>query len=317
MRKKVTSEEEQAWVERYLKGETCRSISKDYPQYNENTISRHIRNLGLSRGKGHIKEKDDLKEIVLQEYCKDKYATCTSLGKKYNLSDRTISNWLKQNNIEIKQKQGSITHCNTEYFEQIDTPDKAYLLGFITADGAVVNNCCSIEVEDKDVAVIEFARSCINPDATITPCYYNKKHNMRVAFNSKKICEDLRQYNVVQNKSKVITEVPVNKIPKNLLCFYFRGLIDGDGCIHKQGGISIYSGSKSFIESVQSILVNETGVKKLGIYTGTTYFITWTSKQDKQKLFNYLYSDLDATFYYKRKYDRIYKSLYDNTEVTN
>lgn len=317
MRKIVTKEEEQQWVERYLKGETCRLISRDYPQYNESTISRHIKKLGLSRGKGHIKEKDDLKEKVLDEYCRDKYATCSSLGRKYDLSDRTISKWLKQNNIKIKQKQGIITHCNMEYFEQIDTPDKAYLLGFITADGAIVGNCCSIEVEDKDGAIIEFARSRINPDAAITPCYYGKKHNLRVSFNSKKICEDLSQYNIIQNKSKMITEVPINKIPKDLQCFYFRGLIDGDGCIHKNGGISIYSGSKPFIESVQSILVKEIGVKKLGIYTGTTYFITWTSKSDRQKLFDYLYSNLNATFYYKRKYDRIYKSLYDNTEVTN
>lgn len=317
MRKIVSQEEEQIWAKRYLEGETCRSISKDYPQYNENTISRHIKKLGLSRGKGRIKEKDDLKEKVLQEYCEDKYATCTSLGKKYGLSDRTISSWLKQNSIEIKQKQGYITHCDTKYFEQIDTPDKAYLLGFITADGAIVNTCCSIEVEDKDVAVINFARSCINPQATITPCYYKNKHNMRISFNSKKICEDLQQYGVVQNKSKNIKEVPVDKIPKELLCYYFRGLIDGDGCIHKNGGISIYSGSRSFIESVQETIVSETGVKKLGIYSGTTYFITWTSKSDRQKLFNYLYKELNATFYYERKYNRIYKSLYDNTEVIN
>lgn len=317
MRKVVTNEEKEEWARRYLAGETCRAISKDYPQYNENTISKHIRKMGISRGKGHIKEKDDLKEIVLKEYCEDKYATCTSLGKKYGLSDRTISDWLKANNIKIKQVAGKITHCDTSYFEKIDTPDKAYLLGFITADGAVVGGCCSIEVKDEDAEILEFAKRQINPQASITPCYYEKKHNMRVAFNSKKLCEDLSKYGIVQNKSKTIKKVPKDFIPKELLCYYFRGLIDGDGCVHKNGGISIYSGSEDFIKSVQNVIIEETGVQRLGIYQGTTFFITWTSKEDREKLFNYLYSNLNATYYYSRKYQRIYSSLHGNTEVTN
>ena len=323
MRKYVSKEEEEIWARRYLQGETCRNISKDYPQYHESTISRHIKKLDLSRGKGHLKEKDDKKQIILEEYIKDKYATCTSLGKKYNISDRTISTWLKQNNIPLKQSSGVISHCKEDYFSKIDNPNKAYLLGFITADGAVTGKkeyeptTCSIEVKDDDCDVVKFAQQEINPEATITPCYYDKKHNVRISFNSKKLCTDLAKYGIVRNKSKIIESVPVHLIPKELLCYYFRGLIDGDGCIHKNGGISIYSGSKRFIESVQEILIQETGVKKLGIYEGTTYFITWTSKQDKIKLFNYLYNNLNATFYYKRKYNRICNSLYGNTEVTN
>ncbi len=315
--RKVTLEEEQIWVERYIKGETCRSISKDYPQYSESTIQRHIKNLGLSRGKGHIKEKDDLKPKILKEYVNDKYATCTSLSKKYNISDRTISKWIKENNINIKQSQGIITHCNTNYFKQIDTPNKAYLLGFITADGAIVDGNCYIEVKDNDIEVIKFARQEINPQATITPCYYGKKHNVRIGFCSQQLCKDLSKYGVIQNKSKIIEKVPIDLIPQELLCYYFRGLIDGDGCVHKNGGISIYSGSLKFVQSVQEVLVKEVKLKKLGIYSGTTYFITWTSKEDRQKLFNYLYGNLNATFYYKRKYQRLYNSLYDNTEVIN
>lgn len=315
--KKVSEEEKQIWIKRYLTGETCRSISKDYPMYNENTISRHIRQAGISRGKGRIKAKDDIKPIVIKEYTDDKYATCASLGRKYNLSDRTIATWLKQNNIPIKQPSGGvITHCDSRYFEKIDTPHKAYLLGFITADGAVVGNSCSIEVHEDDVDIILFAQQQINPQATITTCHYGKKRNKRIAFNSKQLCEDLSKYGVIQNKSKTIDHVPTNQIPKSLLCFYFRGLIDGDGCVHKNGGISIYSGSKLFIQAVQQTLIQEVGLRQLGLYHGTSWFITWTSREDREKLFHYLYDQLDDTFYYKRKYARLYNSLYDNTEVS-
>ena len=326
MRKAVTEEEKAIWKERYLAGETARNIAKDFPQYNENTISKHIRKMGVSRGKGNLYEFVQLRPKVIQEYQEDPYATCTSLAKKYNISDRTVSAWLKENNIPIKQATGVISHANQKYFEKIDTPSKAYLLGFITADGAVTGSdkegearACSIEVNEKDKDLILFAQKEINPDATITFCNYEKKHNVRISFNGVELCRHLKKYGIVKNKSKVIDRVPVELIPKDLLCYYFRGLIDGDGSVSKsRGGVSIYSGSKPFIESVQEVLCDELGLKKLSIYYGTSYFITWSSREDREKLYNYLYKDkLEQTFYYKRKYDRLYNSLYANTEVSN
>lgn len=322
MRKIVTEQEKLEWKERYLAGETCREISKDY-DYNENTISKHIRKMGISRGKGNLPKYLELKPKILEEYQANEKMTLTDLANKYNISDRTVSDWIKDAGLQVKQKSGKISSCNEHYFQIIDTPNKAYLLGFITADGAVVkkreNNSksCSIEVHKKDKDLILFAQQEINPNATITDCSYEKKQNCRISFSSTKLCNDLEKYGIVQNKSKIIKRVPKELIPKDLLPFYFRGLIDGDGCAHKDGGVSIYSGSKEFIESVQNILVEETGVKKLSIYIGTTYFISWHSYGDRKKLFDYLYGNLNSTFYYKRKYERIRESLQGNTEVSN
>ncbi len=58
----------------------------------------------------------------------------------------------------------------------------------------------------------------------------------------------------------------------------------------QNGKVSIFSGSLPYITSVQNILCQEAGVKKLGIYHGTSYFIAWSSKRDR-KTFNYLYQD--------------------------
>ena len=42
------------------------------------------------------------------------------------------------------------------------------------------------------------------------------------------------------------------------------------------------------------------------------------SQEDKEKIFQYLYRDLNATFYYKRKYNRLNEILNNaNTEVTS
>ena len=79
--------------------------------------------------------------------------------------------------INAQRVRRLIVDIMKDYFETINTPNKAYLLGFITADGAVTGKhkeptCCSIEVKDTDKDVILFAKQEINPESTITICDY-------------------------------------------------------------------------------------------------------------------------------------------------
>lgn len=304
-------------IERYLAGETAVEIAKTLPFHNSH-ISRRLHKWGVSRGNKSKKRVDHSSQIQ-QDFLTGQYY-CEDLARKYGLDVHTIYNILDE--AGIQRQTGARSNCDVEYFEQIDNPHKAYLLGFITADGAIVNNCLFIEVQSKDKGLIEFAQAQINPKATITPIHYSTlcaasneekhirtKNDLRIAFSAKKIGQDLQKYGVVQNKSKTLTRVPTELVPNNLLPFYFRGLIDGDGCIHKDGKVSIYSGSQLFIEDVQKVLIEQAGVSKLGIYQGTSYFITWGSKADKAKLFQYLYQDLNATYYYPRKYERLKNNL--------
>lgn len=296
----MTLEQQEYIIKRYKEGATAVQISKEVP-YCNSTISRFLHEANVSRGR-FSKRTMDIAKSVKYDFVENKMY-CEDLAKKYNVDKGTIYRILDMYNLP--RQHGYHTNCNIEYFEKIDTPNKAYLLGFITADGAVVNNRLSIEIHKKDEKLLNFAKSEINPKATITKINYNNKNNVRVAFSAQKLCKDLAKYGVIQNKSKIIKAVPKELIPKELLPYYFRGLIDGDGCVHKNGGISIYSGSRDFIESVQEILCEEAKIKKLKIYKGSAYFVSWRGKDDIKKLFNYLYSNLDATFYYERKYLRI------------
>lgn len=315
---KVSQEQHNIWVKRYLAGETARNIAKDYPIFHESTIMRHIKKEGISRnGASYYIQQN--KEKIRDDFIKNGLY-CEDIAKKYRIDVNSVYRILDSYNI--KRQTGYKTKCNTDYFEKIDNPDKAYLLGFITADGSIIgkyHNSCTIEVQEKDRELIEYAKNQINPKAKITICNYKEKRDVKVSFGSKKLCSDLSKFQVVPNKSKIIKRVPTEYIPQKFLKYYFRGLIDGDGCIHKDGGLSIYSASKSFIESVQEIFCEETKVKKLKIYYNKCcYFISWHSREDKQKIYDYLYKDcLSDCFYYKRKYFRLYNSLYGNPEVIN
>ena len=303
-------------ITRYLNGETAKAIAQDIPYHNSH-ISRKLHEWGVSRGRKSKKRLDNEKTVV-EDFNNGLY--CEDIAKKYNMDVHTVYRILDERNI--KRQTGYHSNCDVTYFEKINNPHKAYLLGFITADGAVVNNCIAIEVHEKDRGVLEFAKSQINPQAKILEINYHQvqnadngktyeydKHNVRIAFSAKKLGIDLAQYGVIQNKSKIIQSIPYDLIPKDLLPFYFRGLFDGDGTVLENGRIGIYSGSESFVENVQNILVKEAGVSKLKVYHGSAYFAMWDSKEDRQKLFDYLYSDLNATYYYSRKYERLKNSL--------
>lgn len=295
-------------IELYKSGKTAKELSKIFPYHNA-TISRMLKAEGVSRGRCSQK-RSEITPLVIKDFVENNLY-CENLAKKYQVDVHTIYRILDEANIT--RKTGYHSNCIENYFEKIDTPNKAYLLGFITADGAIVNDILSIEVKEEDKEILDFARTEINPSASLTP----SRGCLRVCFGAKQLAYDLKKYGIIQNKSKILEKVPIEYISKELLPFYFRGLIDGDGCIHKDGKISIYSGSKKFIQNVQDILIQEVNLTKLSIYTGTTYFITWGAKKDKEKLFNYLYQDLDKTYYYKRKYERLKSIIQTNTEVTN
>lgn len=305
-------------IKRYLSGETALDISRTIPLHNS-TISRFLQKEGVSRGRTPSKKVFEAKQKVVEDFKTGKYY-CEDLAKKYDIDVHTVYRTL--NKAGLTRKPGYHSNCDEHYFEQIDTPGKAYTLGFITADGAVVDNRLAIEVHRNDADVLDFFRKEINPVATKTVIksksdqiasngkrYIYEKDNIRVAFSAKQLGIDLAKYGVVQNKSKTITGIPDCMVDSPYLPFYFRGLFDGDGCIKKDGGVCLYSGSRRFLENVQDILVSSINVSRLGIYHGTSYFLSWTKKSDRQKLFDFLYSDLDKAYFYPRKYERLKNSL--------
>ena len=69
MRKLVNEKQKQEWKNRYLKGETARDIAKDYPQFYESTISRHIKKMGISRNRFSYKTVSE-RENIRKDYYK-------------------------------------------------------------------------------------------------------------------------------------------------------------------------------------------------------------------------------------------------------
>lgn len=132
------------------------------------------------------------------------------------------------------------------YFESIDSPDKAYFLGFIAADGCVRRpsrgpSVLSIRISSEDEEIlIQFLKHLKSDIPVLRSCYTTpwkgvQKEASFINVISDKFCKDLESYNVVERKTRCYEPAP---LPDDLKPHFMRGYFDGDGTVYKVGGKS-------------------------------------------------------------------------------
>lgn len=157
------------------------------------------------------------------------------IAKIANCSDSTIREHLKKQNVVLKSnKQYRTTQRFTEdYFDIIDTEQKAYWLGFMYADGNIIKtkNQYKIQLRVNDKEVIEKFITSINGNMDVKEYIYknNNKKYYGVYLTSEKMFMDLNKHGCVPNKS-LILKFPTT-IPIYLKRHFIRGYFDGDGCV--------------------------------------------------------------------------------------
>lgn len=116
----------------------------------------------------------------------------------------------------------------TDYFHTIDTPSKAYVLGFIYADGCVYSNghVMGIGLQPGDVEILEFIRAELQSMCVIRP---DAKGTLRLEIGSHEIIRDLASHGVTPRKSLTL-EWPTT-VPPELLSAFVHGYFDGDGTV--------------------------------------------------------------------------------------
>lgn len=120
---------------------------------------------------------------------------------------------------------------NEGYFSTIDTPDKAYWLGLLTTDGNVSGTRICINLIDREHLVL-LAKTLGISESSIRKHQKKTKDKVysiyRLQFRSKQMVQDLDRLGVCPQKTFAI--VPWIG-PAHLMPHYWRGCLDGDGCI--------------------------------------------------------------------------------------
>jgi len=123
---------------------------------------------------------------------------------------------------------------NQDYFEKIDTEEKAYYLGFLYADGYNYQkkNRVVLSLAEQDVEIVNGLAKAVcyqNQIYTIKKKDENCQRMKSIIVVSEKMSNDLANLGCIQKKS-LILRIP--KIKEYLMRHFIRGYFDGDGCIY-------------------------------------------------------------------------------------
>lgn len=253
----------------------------------------------------------------------------SEISKKLNRPMNSVSSVIKALNLKVKKNLNE-NKINYSYFDNIDSDDKAYFLGFIIADGSISsskrsNGRFSINIQEEDSYILESLKSYIeSPNKIyIKPSKSNsngvkfRKPQALFRWTSKPMKEVLEtKYNIKSNKTYNFDfRFPFELIPEQFYGSLIRGFIDGDGNFESHKGTfnpSIIGTSKIWLTQIGDIINLNTGlVYKIYSKKGKTctyYTLRWSAEnKDKpnkiKKLYDFLYND--AIIFMKRKHEKI------------
>lgn len=306
--KKTDQKIQNAIIQDYIHGISMKNCGIKYGT-NTTTVFNILKRNGIdTRTKGGITQ---LPEDVIIDLYKSGESTI-ELGEKYHVTCNTIINILKKYGVDrnnIYYNKSLIEN----YWETIDSYDKAYFLGFLITDGSVIGNCVSLELHNDDSYILKTFASYTHNSNKI----YNNPTRPHSRFGAKRKTwvDDLAKYGVIPNKTYA-TSYP-NNIPEELESHFIRGLIDGDGWISCKSPAVGFCGTESLVTSLRNRLVEILGVypSKVSQVGDHLWQTSWSSKKDFKKFYNYLYKDKHDC-YLERKYRNLC-ILIGNTEVSS
>lgn len=163
------------------------------------------------------------------------------IEKEFKVLRATVSKFLEEQNIKkIKGNHYRKYFHDFDFFENIDTEEKAYWLGFMFADGYIVNHenrygedSFGLTLAEDSLDSIEKFKKSLH---ATNPILYDNSKSIgqplaKIVLTSQKTVNDLIDKGCVKQKSLILQ--PPKKVPEKLLSHFIRGFFDGDGSLMK------------------------------------------------------------------------------------
>lgn len=234
-----------------------------------------------------------------------KHNNPTQVSKELEIPRSTVSYLIKKHKLTVVKTNNRLT-INHNFFDVIDSPEKAYIVGYFFADGCLENKKVKrirFNSAMGDFEIIEFIKNQLSPHTKMT-ISEDKRKNLtiknRVVKTKQKmvsfgvVSENMvktlmEEYNVSDNKTYSQNEFNFHKIPSEFYRDLIRGYFDGDGSIH--GRIDFVSMNHMFLKQIRTIMKDEFGIE-----------FNFKIIEDRNNI-GYLVSNQIELFYNKMYYD--------------
>ena len=194
------------------------------------------------------------------------------LSKYFPISQVAINNLLRRNGYDAK----SASELNRKYpivedfFDKINTEEKAYFLGFLYADGYnnTDRNSVNLSLKEDDKEILEKLNNLLQPNKPLQfvntsnqrkkQGFGNSQNQYRLIIANKHISQRLVELGCGKAKTHNLKFPTEEQVPSHLVRHFVRGYFDGDGSVSgdKQKQFS-FVGTTDFLLPLQHVLMKE------------------------------------------------------------
>lgn len=261
---------------------------------------------------------DDYMKNLCIEYSEKRNAK--EISEREGIPKVTLYHYIRKFKLN---KPRRLYNLNEDYFKNINSQNKAYILGFIMADGCVCKSTINkkepdrliIQISYKDRHILEFIQKELNSNYKIkdfvpTATFSNNMMSS-LTINSTKLCKDLVALGVIPNKTG---KESFPNIKENLKRHFIRGFLDGDGWITKSNNVTTigFVSNKEMLMQIRKVIDFNLDIH--GVATihedsrddkknKNIYYLNYSHRKDINQLKKYLYNK--ANFYLERKASKL------------
>lgn len=316
MAKKITEEVIDQMAKLYNEGLSSEIIGKQFGSKAQ-TVTKLLKKRGLEiRGPKRKLQNGD-KEEMIRLYTEEGLSA-PKIAEKFGVVHTLVIRYLKQAGVERRSAEEChrIYEINEDFFDVIDTEEKAYFLGFLYADGFNSQdlNAITLSLNADDIEILrKLSRLIYVKDPEDRIKIYDRTHEGKnpeasLKLYSKHMCGVLEKLGCPQAKTFKL-KYP-EWMPEHLHRHFIRGYFDGDGSIysrtskeHRTYNIRIIS-TLDFIKGVEKIIKNTLNVNFTTSKHAKSevYYITMCGNRTVKKTLDWIYEG--ANIFLERKYNR-------------
>ena len=231
------------------------------------------------------------------------------ISDQLNIYRHTIRKWMKSVDYKIVNTHNRL-RVRENLFEEINTEEDAYWLGFLYADGYISKGgMVQVGLKHTDYEhLLKFADFCgydrskvIKKQKTNFP----NSFRCRIAFSTQHLKSNFNKHGIINNKS-LILKFP-SWLDTSLEPHFIRGYFDGDGSlsirenkIKKDSKVVSLLGTKEFLTELLIITNLSTKLSKDKRHRGNTYSLNFRGA-DGLILLDYMYKN--SNVHLERKYN--------------
>ncbi len=219
------------------------------------------------------------------------------IAKKIGKSRALVCLYLKHSGTPTVAGTGRKIALNEDFFQEIDTHEKAYWLGFLLADGHIPKMAAvrvELQASDREhlVAFLQSLKSDSRIRESVRQLKGSENRSVWTIVCSVKMKNDLLVKGWQEFKKRGDLRI-VEDVPTHLKPSLLRGLFDGDGCFMAERATFV-DAHLSVVHWFQEELVRASREIKRSPVTpnprGTSYVVKWSGRARLQAVVNHLYS---------------------------